>query len=363
MKMRLRHVMTRNSETKSGLVNAERAATGEIIPRPGTKPEGALNGDQALVLVVDDDVSVRSSLSRLLRREGFDVVAEADGHGALDSVRLLRPDVILLDVVLPDLDGFEVCRRLKADPETRLTPVIMLTGLAAMEDRVRGLDAGADDFITKPPERAELLARLRSLLRVKRYTDELERAEAVLLSMARSIEGKDPYTEGHCERLAAWSSELGRRLGLSDDHVTALDRGGIVHDIGKIAVPDAILFKEGTLTSEEWAIMRQHPLTGERICAPLKSLRLVLPIIRHHHEKYDGSGYPDGLAGEDIPVIARVLQVVDVYDALTTDRPYKLALSQEDALEKLHAEAEMGWRDPELVAEFRRLALDEKDKA
>ena len=311
-----------------------------------------------MVLVVDDDLSVRSSLSRLLRREGFDVVAEADGHGALDSVRLLRPDVVLLDVVLPDLDGFEVCRRLKADPETRLTPVVMLTGLAAMEDRVRGLDAGADDFITKPPERAELLARLRSLLRVKRYTDELERVETVLLSMARSIEGKDPYTEGHCERLAAWSSEFGRRLGLSDGHVTALNRGGIVHDVGKIAVPDAILFKDGTLTSEEWAIMRQHPLTGERICEPLRSLRLVLPIIRHHHEKFDGSGYPDGLAGEDIPVTARVLQVVDVYDALTTKRPYKPALSQEDALEKLHAEAEMGWRDPELVAEFRRLILD-----
>jgi putative two-component system response regulator len=362
MKMGLRH-WTRKGETKSGFVNAERAATGEIIPRPGTKPRGALNGGQALVLVVDDDVSVRSSLSRLLRMEGFEVVAEADGHGALDSVRLLRPDVVLLDVVLPDLDGFEVCRRLKADPETRLTPVIMLTGLAAMEDRVRGLDAGADDFITKPPERAELLARLRSLLRVKRYTDELERAEAVLLSMARSIEGKDPYTEGHCERLAAWSSEFGRRLGLSDDQVTALDRGGIVHDIGKIAVPDAILFKEGTLTSEEWAIMRQHPLTGEQICEPLRSLRLVLPIIRHHHEKFDGSGYPDALAGEDIPVTARVLQVVDVYDALTTDRPYKPAFSQEDALEKLHAEAEMGWRDSELVAEFRRLMLDGKDKA
>ncbi len=316
-----------------------------------------------MVLVVDDDSFVRSTLSKLLRAEGFEVVTEPDGHAALDSVRLLRPDVVLLDVVLPGLDGFEVCRQLKADPETRLTPVVLLTGLSDESNLVLGLESGADDFLTKPPRRLELLARVRSLLRMKRYTDQLVRTESVLLSLARSIEGKDHYTEGHCERLSTRATELGRRLGLSEDETTALDRGGIVHDIGKIAVPDAILLKQGRLTPAEWAIMRKHPVTGEHICGPIYSFRLVLPIIRHHHEKYDGSGYPDALSGEHIPITARVLQVVDVYDALTTERPYKTALSRDEALKTMQSEVEKGWWDPELVAEFERLMLDGKDKA
>ncbi len=313
---------------------------------------------RALVLVVDDDVSVRSSLTRMLRAQGFDVVSEAEGAGALDSVRLLRPDVVLLDVMMPGLDGLEVCRQLKADRETRLTPIILLTGLAGVEELERGLDAGADDFLTKPPERVELLARIRSLLRLKSYTDELERAESVLLTLARSIEGKDPYTEGHCERLSAHAAKLGRRLGLAEDDVTALERGGIVHDMGKVAVPDAILLKRGPLTAEEWAVMRQHPIVGEHICAPIHSFRLVLPIIRHHHEKRDGSGYPDGQAGEEISVTARVLQVVDVYDALITERPYKPALSPAEALKTMRMEVDKGWWDGDVLAEFRRLILD-----
>ena len=310
-----------------------------------------------MVLVVDDDASVRSSLTRLLRAEGFEVATEADGYGALDSVRLLRPDVVLLDVVMPDLDGLEVCRRLKANAETRLVPVALLTALSATEDRVRGLDAGADDFVAKPPERVELLARVRSLLRLKHYTDELERSESVLLSMARSIEGRNQYLQGHCERLSAYASALGRRLGLSEDEITALGRGGIVHDIGKIAVPDAILLKQGTLTPDEWAVIRKHPVTGEHICEPIHSFRSVLPIIRHHHEKYDGSGYPDALAGGEIPTTARVLQVVDVYDALTTDRPYRRAISPAEALKTMRTEVEKGWWDPGVLAEFRQLIL------
>jgi putative two-component system response regulator len=351
-----------NDESRTGLENAEPMATGQVIPRPGTMVPVALNGGHAVVLIVDDDSSVRSTLSRLLRAEGFEVIAEADGHGALESVRLLRPDVVLLDVRLPDLDGFEVCRRLKADPETRLTPVVLLTGLSDLDSRVLGLESGADDFLSKPPERAELLARVRSLLRVKRYTDELVRSESVLLSLARSIEGKDHSTEGHCERLSAMAGDLGRRLGLSEDEITALDRAGIVHDIGKIAVPDAILLKPSRLTPDEWAIMREHPVTGEHICSPIYSFRLVLPIIRHHHEKRDGSGYPDALSGEQIPITARVLQVVDVYDALTTKRPYKPALSPTEALKTMHIEVEKGWWDPKLVAEFERLMLDGRDK-
>jgi putative two-component system response regulator len=197
---------------------------------------------------------------------------------------------------------------------------------------------------------------VRSLLSLKAYTDELERAESVLFALARSIEGKDPYTEGHCERLADYSVRLGEHIRLPEEQVTALRRAGIVHDIGKVAVPDAILLKPGKLTPEEWKIMREHPVAGERICAPLKTFRLVLPIIRHHHEKLDGTGYPDGLKGEQIPLTVRVLQIVDVYDALTTERPYRHALSRAEALATMEDEVKKGWWDPLLFAEFRALA-------
>jgi len=304
---------------------------------------------------VDDNAAVRELLAELLRTQGLTVITASTGLAGLEEFARHWPDLVLLDVVMPDLDGFEVCRRLKRDPETRLTPVVLVTGLSVTEDRVRGIEAGADDFLSKPVDRNELFARVRSLLSIKAYTDELERAESVLFALARSIEGKDPYTEGHCERLSDCSARLGERIGLPEDHVTALRRAGTVHDIGKVAVPDRILLKPGPLTSEEWAIMKDHPVIGERICAPLKSFRLVLPIIRHHHEKMDGSGYPDGLRGEAIPLTARVLQIVDIYDALTTERPYKRPLSSDEALATMEEEARKGWWDKSLLEEFRAL--------
>ena len=312
----------------------------------------------ASVLVADDERALREGLARILRADGHTVTTAADGAEALAVFRELRPDVVLLDVMMPKLDGFEVCRRLKADPDSLLTPVVLVTGLGDVQDRVRGIEAGADDFIVKPFERLEVTARVQSLARIKRYTDELERAELVLFALARSIEGKDPYTEGHCERLSLHGSALGRRLGLPAPEVEALRRAGIVHDIGKVAVPDAILLKPGPLTPEERAIMRAHPVTGEHICLPIRSFTLVHPIIRHHHEKRDGSGYPDGLAGEAIPLTARILQVVDVYDALTTERPYKRTYAPAEALEILGEEVARGWWDPDVYAEFRRYILD-----
>lgn len=306
----------------------------------------------AKILVVDDNVAVRELLAELLRVQGFEVMTASDGQAALAEFSRQQPDLILLDVVMPGLDGFEVCRRLKQDPEHRLTPVVLVTGLSATEDRVRGIEAGADDFLSKPVDRTELFARVRSLLSLKAHTDELERAEAVLFALARSIEGKDPYTEGHCERLSDYSTRLGSRVGFAEEQLTALRRAGTVHDIGKVAVPDAVLLKPGPLTPEEQAIIRQHPVVGERICAPLKSFRQVLPIIRHHHEKLDGTGYPDGLKGEAIPVTARVLQIVDVYDALTTERPYKKALPVADALAVMEEETHKGWWDRNIFAEF-----------
>lgn len=309
------------------------------------------------VLVVDDEAANRELLVELLGARGLEVFTAEDGAAALQRFAEHRPDLVLLDVQMPKLDGFEVCRRLKADADTRLVPVVFLTGLSASEDRVRGIAAGGDDFLIKPLEQATLLARVRSLLNLKAFTDELDRSEAVLMSLAASIEGKDPYTYGHCERLADLSVRLGARIGLGREQLLALRRAGWLHDIGKVAVPDAVLLKPGPLTTEEFAQMKLHPVTGEKICAPLRSLRLVLPIIRHHHEKCDGSGYPDGLRGDAIPLSARVLQVVDLYDALTTDRPYRKALRREEALRTMQAEAERGWWDRTLLAKFEALPL------
>jgi len=338
--------------TKPGNWEREESATvREGIP-------GAVSGT---ILIVDDDAAYRKLMVGLLRTQGFEVVTASDGEAALTEFARHEPDLVLLDVDMPRLNGFEVCRKLKQKPESRLTPVVLVTGLAATEDRIRGLEAGADDFLSKPVDRNELLARVRSLLTLKSYTDELERAESVVFALARSIEGKDPYTEGHCERLAEYSSRLGRRIGLPNELITALRWGGIVHDIGKVAVPEAILLKPGPLTQEEWVIMRDHPVVGERICSPLRSFRYVLPIIRHHHERFNGSGYPDGLQGERIPVTARVLQLADVYDALTTERPYKRALTQDEAMATMEQEVQRGWWDPTLFAQFRQMMAERRE--
>ena len=318
-------------------------------------PETLASSMLETILIADDHESSLAGLAGLLELEGFRIITARAGDEALNEFSRCRPDLLLLDVQMPGMTGIEVCRRVKNNPETCLIPVVLITGATATADRVAGIEAGADDFIIKPVDRGQLLARVRTLLKQKAYTDELERAEAVLFALARSIEGKDPYTEGHCERLANYSSRLGRFLGLSPPEVVALRRGGIVHDIGKVAVPDSILLKPGPLTSDEQKVMRQHTLAGERICAPLKSFQLVLPIIRHHHEKRDGSGYPDGLSGDEIPLTARILQIVDVYDALTTQRPYKRAIAPSEALRTMECEVERGWWDGLIFREFTQM--------
>lgn len=307
------------------------------------------------ILVADDQASNRELLEELLTAEGFKVVSVANGAAALEHLSIAPIDLVLLDVMMPQLTGFQACAKIKSNPDTYLIPVILITALSDKQDRIEGIKSGADDFLTRPVDRTELLARVRSLLKLKLRTDELERAESVLFTLARSIEGKDPYTHGHCERLAEYSARLGEQLNLPEEQLVALRRAGIVHDVGKVAIPDAILLKPGGLTPEEWAIIRQHSVIGERICAPLKSFRLVLPIIRHHHEKLDGSGYPDGLRGDAIPVTARVLQIVDVYDALTTERPYKKAFSITETLETMKQEVSKGWWDPHIYDQFERL--------
>lgn len=304
------------------------------------------------ILVVDDQEANTMLAEATLAPLGYKIMQAPDGKRALDLVASDPPDLILLDVMMPGMDGYEVCTRLKEDERTRLIPVIMLTSLNDLEDKIRGIEAGADDFLSKPFNQAELSARVRSLLKLKQFTDELEQAEDVLCTLGLSVEAKDVYTEGHCERLSRYSVALGRSLGLSQEYLKALRRGGYLHDLGKIAIPESILNKKVELTEEEWLIMREHPVIGERICKPLKSLKLVFPIIRHHHERWDGSGYPDGLKGKEIPLTARILQVVDIYDALTTARPYKPPYSTPKVLTIMREEVDRGWRDPELLEHF-----------
>jgi len=311
------------------------------------------------VLVVDDQEPNRRLLERLLVADGHVVLTACDGRDAINVVAAAAPDVIVMDIRMPVLDGFDACQALKTSPETRLTPVVLMTGAAERADRVRAIEAGADDFLTKPIDVTELSARVRSLVRVKRYTDDLESAEAVIMSLGLTVEARDPYTDGHCQRLAEYSVAVGLRLGLCDDELSALDRGGYLHDIGKIAVPDAILLKNGPLTVEERTVMCQHPIVGDRLCAPLRSLARVRPIIRSHHERLDGSGYPDCLRGKAVPLLAQIVGVVDVYDALTTWRPYRAASPPEEARQMLDDEVAHGWRDRALVNVFFAV-LDER---
>jgi putative two-component system response regulator len=305
-----------------------------------------------VILVVDDQPSIAGLMSQLLLVRGYEVITASNVEQAEAEVRRQQPDLILSDVMMPGKSGYDFCRSMKENPATRLIPFVLITGLSDSTDKVRGIEAGADDFLNKPVLAEELIARVKSLLRLKEFTDELETVDSVLCTLGLIVEGRDPYTEGHCERLSVRAADLGRHLNLDDDSIIALKRGGYLHDLGKIAVPDEVLKKGSDLTPAEWLIMKLHPITGENICKPLRSLRLVLPIIRHHHEHFDGTGYPDGLAAHEIPVLPRILQVVDVYDALRTARSYKPAQTHDQAAQTMREEARRGLWDRELVDEY-----------
>ncbi len=301
-----------------------------------------------LVLVVDDGAINRALVEAFLSDLDCRLQSAEDGPSALAAIDKETPDLVLLDVQMPGMDGYEVCRRIKAGPRGRLLPVVMLTALDNANDRVLALEAGADDFMSKPVDRIELVARVRSALRLKAVYDTLDSAEQVIFSLAAAVEAKDKYTEKHTHRVAESARHVGMKLGLPERGLDALYRGGIIHDIGKIGVPDAILLKPGPLAGDEVRIMRAHTTIGESIVRPLRSGANLLPIIRNHHEHFDGRGYPDGLAGRAIPRLARIVAVCDSYDALVTDRPYRKARTVDEAIRTLADGAGKQW-DPEVV--------------
>jgi putative two-component system response regulator len=323
----------------------------DFLPQHGTIHTGSPETLRGRVLIVDDIDSSAMVLRRVLEREGHHVDVTTDSRKAVDLILERQPDIVFLDVMMPAPNGIELCRQLKQSTATVLTPVILVTASHG-PNRVAGLAAGADDFITKPLNPVEVYARVNALLRQKRYTDELESAESMIASLALTIEARDPSTDGHCQRIASYACALGRALGLESRELAALRRGGFLHDVGKVGVPDAILLKPGRLTREEYMVMQHHPVIGERLCASLRSLADVRPIVRHHHERLNGSGYPDGLKGDDIPLVAAITAIVDVFDALTTVRPYKPAMSFEMAAEELRREVATGLHRSDLVDTF-----------
>jgi putative two-component system response regulator len=305
----------------------------------------------ASILIADDEAASARFLTRMLTREGHHVTVVTSAAAALASCAVSPPDLVLIDLIAHG-DGFRVCRSLKEQPATRLIPVVIVTSRFDRSERLRAIESGADDFLRKPFDEMELRARLTSLVRLKRYTDELESAESVILGLGATIEARDPCTQGHCQRLARYAHALGRSIGLDADDLGALERGGFLHDIGKIAVPDSVLLKGGRLDADESRVMREHPIVGDALCAGLRSLRSVRPIVRHHHERLDGSGYPDGLKNGAVPLLAQIVGLVDVFDALTNQRPYREPMARELALDMLGDEAGKGWRDRVLVDAF-----------
>jgi putative two-component system response regulator len=311
-----------------------------------------LDSEKPKILIVDDHPASRMMAVSFLSLEGYEAVESEDGHNVLPRIADINPDLILLDIMMPGLDGYEVCRRLKQDEKTRLIPVIFITALNDRRARLKGIEAGADDFLCKPFDRLELYARVKSLIHQKRLNEDLDHASQVLFSIARTVERRDPNTGDHCERLVTQGKHFGQFLGLSRLELRDLTWGGYLHDIGKVGVPDAVLLKPGKFTMDELRIMQQHVLIGEQICQPLRTMQGVLPIIRHHHERWDGSGYPDRLRGDEIPFLAQVFQLIDIYDALSSERPYKRPFAPQECLDIMIQEMEKGWRNPELMARF-----------
>jgi len=310
-------------------------------------------------ILVTDDMALNRALVKQTFSTGYEVIEAEGGEQAMELLKHQAIDVLLLDVLMPGMDGYETCRAIRKHPDLSLLPIILLTALGNPEDVLKGMEAGASDYVAKPFNIVELRARVNAAIERKRLTDRLDDTESVLFSLARMVEARDKDTGNHCDRLAYMSVVFGKRLGLSTEQLEALRRGGVLHDIGKLGIPDRILLKQGKLDADEWETMKQHTIIGSALCSPLRTMRSTVDIILGHHERWDGSGYPFGLAGEDIPLLARIFQIVDIYDALSSARPYKPAFPQEKVIAMMEEEAAKGWRDPDLVEKFLEIVRSE----
>lgn len=344
---------------KEALTHAKAGAGGSVCVEDSSHPP--VSTGRFRVLVADDEMISVRLLEAMLRPLDCDSVVVDNGEDALRALSTHDIDLVLLDAMMPVTDGFETCRRLKSDPATRMVPVIMITGLGDVESRIKAIEAGADDFITKPPDRTELSARVSALIRTKRLNESLVSIENVLIALASAVEAKDSYTEGHVRRVSSLAVNVGRSMCLSPTEIEALRIGGILHDIGKIGISDSVLNKEGPLSPEETEIIRNHPIIGWRMAEPLApTLKGALEVIRHHHEKLDGSGYPDGLKGEDISMVARIMAVADIYDALVTDRPYRKGMTKAEALDAIEGDVAHGLLDGSVVSHLAGLIRKEE---
>ena len=317
------------------------------------------------ILIVDDEYSGRETLQSILEGEGYNLIMAENGPQAINQAKSILPDVILLDVMMPGMTGFEVCEKIRNDPQVAEIPIIILTALDDRDSLLRGLKAGADDFISKPFDRFELRARLIGITRLNRYQKLLQERENLRTANKRlsdayeaTIEGwshamdlRDRETEGHSRRVTELSIKLAQAMGMSEEEILHLRHGALLHDMGKIGIPDSILHKPDDLTEQEWAIMRQHPRFAFEMLNSIEYLRDALEIPYFHHEKWDGTGYPQGLKGEQIPIAARIFAVADVWDALTSDRPYRPAWSREAALNYIQEQSGMHF-DPQVVEQF-----------
>jgi putative two-component system response regulator len=325
-------------------------------PGQGEAPEFAISGRSARILLVHSSRENTLAVRQALAGFGHEIICRANSAEAVAALSQFSIDLILIDMAGREHGGLDLCRFLKKSVATQLLPVYVIGSSDGsgddLEDEILAIEAGADEYLLQPLRPRTFQARIQASLRHRAMIDSLDDSEAVLFSLAQSVEERDPDLGQHCHRLALMGAAMGLTLGLPGSDILALQRGGYLHDIGKVAVPDHVLFKPGPLTSDEWEIMKGHAEKGARICAGMKSLAPVLPIIQHHHERWDGSGYPHGLKGEDIPLLARILQLADIYDALTTERPYKKAMTPEQALATVREEARKGWRDPKLVELF-----------
>lgn len=330
---------------------------GKVIPirnRPGwqSNPETPVAANRSKILIVGGSQPDLESIHEALGPLDHEIVEAGTTSEAVAAISVHSADLVLIDFGAPELGAAEFCRMLKKASATQFLPLFVMAHSADLESEAHTIDAGADEFLVRPFRAPALRARIQASLRHKAMIDSLDDSETVLFSLAQSVEERDASLGQHCHRLALMGAAMGIGLSLPANEILALQRGAYLHDIGKVAIPDNILFKAGPLTPEEWDMMKTHAERGERICSNMRSLAPVLPIIRHHHERWDGSGYPDGLKGEQIPLLARILQLADVYDALTTNRPYKRTLTSDEALSIIREETARGWRDPGLVEKF-----------